>query len=186
MFIEHPVQFKTGVRILMRILRTKDGGVGNVDRHAKKLISRGPEEFDRCMGELREDMVPGQRIYSTVDQRSVSKAIRKFKQNQLDNDYSADPHAFYLDIKNRFVSALQGPGARNTSLFLWDCDDLHQYGNLLSVLEDETLLGQTIIKHNYLTKNGGHIITTPFQYPKFISPMYQELLRKNAMMLWYY
>lgn len=179
--LEHPNRFKEGVRILMRVLRTKDGGKGNVDRHAEKIVTRNSTEFDEALAFLVNTMQPSERIYSTVDTRDCKKAIRLFKQNQLDNDYSKSPEDFYLDIKNRWVSALQSPRARATSLFLWDCDDMEQYTKLLSlkVISD-------VLAHAYMTKNGGHIITAPFEYPRLLSPELHPLLHKNAMMLHVY
>ena len=41
------------------------------------------------------------------------------------------------------------------------------------------------IQDCYLTKNGSHIITTPFN-PHALSPMMLEALKKNAMMFWSY
>lgn len=182
--INHPSNFKEGVRILMRVLRTKDGGKGNVDRHAKKVITRNSTEFDNALVELVNTMQSTERIYSTVDARDSKKAIRLFKQNQLDNDYSKAPEEFYLDIKNRWVSSLQSPRSRMTSNFLWDCDTIEEFEEL--VRELGTNAGLSSILDVYPTKNGGHIITQPFEYPKLIDPKWHPILHKNAMMLWVY
>lgn len=182
--LTHPEQFTNGVRILMRVLRTKDGGVGNVDRHAKKLVSRNPKEFEECLARLVDDMLPTERIYSTVDMRDMSKAIRTFKTEQLSNDYNPE-HVrddFYIDVYNRWISALQQPSARATSLFLWDCDTPEQYADVQQVLY---AVGAAIV-HRYDTKNGGHIITAPFNYTILDRNDYQPLCKKNAMMLWVY
>lgn len=166
----------------MRLLRSKDGGKGNVDRHAKKVITRGEADYDIQLGRLLQDILPEERIYSTVDARDVRKAMRTFKQLQLDNDYTPDPENFYLDINNRWVSALQQPSARATSLFLFDCDDVQTYEDLRSVLYEIDDPSVATV-HAYLTKNGGHVVTSPFAYPKLLPPRFHPLLHKNAMLL---
>lgn len=182
--LQHPDQFKEGVRILMRVLRNKDGGVGNVDRHSKKLVSRNPQEFDKHLERLILDKTPNERIYSTVDMRDMGKAIRTFKTEQLNNDYNLEDirNDFYIDVYNRWISALQQPSARATSLFLWDCDTAEQYADVQQVL----FAIKAPICHRYETKNGGHIITSPFNYTILDKFSYQPLVKKNAMMLWVY
>lgn len=187
--IEHPEQFKEGVRILMRVLRNKDGGVGNVDRHSKKLVSRNPEEFDKNMARLMDGMLPNERIYSTVDARDISKAVRMFKTEQLNNDYNRPDifEDFYIDIYNRWISALQQPSARATSLFLWDCDTVEDFKQLREELESLGMEDdERLHMYHYQTKSGGHIITASFAYPKMLDQKWYQLLKKNAMMLWAY
>lgn len=180
--INPPEHFKTGIRILMRIHRTKDGAVGNADRHAKKVVTRGEADYDIQLSRLLRDILPEEHIYSTVDARDLKKAMRTFKQLQLDNEYTPDPENFYLDIHNRWVSSLQQPSARATSLFLFDCDDVQTYEDLRDALykiDDPSV--STV--HSYLTKNGGHVITSPFAYPKLLDSRFHPLIHKNAMLL---
>lgn len=184
--IEHPYVFKEGVRILMRVRRNKDGA-GNTggDRHSKKLITEGPEEFDEALEALLKGSQGDERIYATVDSRDWDKAIREFKRRQLEHDYGDDRsrHGFYRDGFNQVVSALQGSQARATSLFLFDCDSATEYEVLRSILYG---IEAVAIVHAYETKNGGHIITAPFEYPKYLNSELHHLLKKNAMMLWAY
>lgn len=167
----------------MRVLRTKDGGVGNVDRHSKKLVSRNAEEFDKNLEILLKDIQPNERIYSTVDARDTSKAIRTFKELQLANDYTPNPEDFYLDIYNRWISSLQQLSARKTRLFLFDCDSPDEYDRMQNILYN---IESCPIVHRYETKNGGHIITGSFEYPKFLHSDFHHLKFINAMMLWVY
>lgn len=182
--INHPHEFKEGVRILMRCKRNKDGqGSSGGDRSSKKIITSSPQEYDEALQSLIEGTQGGERIYATVDKRSWPKAIRGFKQKQLDNDYASDDtrHSFYKDVSNRMVSCLQGPTARLSSLFLFDCDEPQQYDSLVKELL--SAVGVSGIIHTYQTKNGFHIITKPFEYPKLLDAKWHPLIQKNAMML---
>lgn len=170
--------------------RNKDGeSNGGGDRSSKKIISASPEEFDEALATLvqlaLDDEQRAYRIYATADIRDFEKGIREFKRRQLEADYAdhGSRHGFYRDSFNRVVSSLQQPGARATSLFLWDCDSKEEYEQMRQVLYG---CGAAAIVHAYETKNGGHIITAPFEYPRFINPELHHLLKKNAMMLWGY
>lgn len=171
----------------MRTLRGKDGGKNTGgDRVAKKIITENAEEFDLALQTLIAGAKDNERVYATVDARNWNKAIRSFKQRQLDADYAGDSNrlGFYRDIKNRVVSCLQQPTARASSLFLFDCDSPFEWGLLHRELL--TCVGLGAILDTYETKNGGHIITQPFEYPKLLDPRFHEMLKKNAMMLWAY
>lgn len=170
----------------MRTRRNKDGEGSSGDRAAKKIITNCEQEFNIALGLLIDTIEPGERIYSTVDARNFEKAIREFKRRQLERDYDneVNRHGFYCDSFNQMVSCLQGPTARASSLFLWDCDSVDEYFNLSEELIKTVRL--SVVAHSYLTKNGGHIITRPFEYPKLLDPKFHPLLQKNAMMLWAY
>lgn len=183
MILEHPPLFKEGVRILIRMTRNKDGAVGNVDRHAKKIITRSPEEFDAAIEELVSTSQEGERVYSTVEARDVKKAIRLFKNRQLDADYDGHIEDFYLDIKNRWVSCLQNPRASSGTLFLFDCDDAETHLSVVNTLKERGH-GEKIL-HDYPTKNGAHVITKPFDYTK-LPPELHKVIHKNALILWAY
>jgi len=180
MKIEHPKQFKEGVRILMLTLRSKEGGKVNMpDRVAKKIVSRNAEEFDQALEKLSALRIEPERIYATVEERDLNKGIRIFKERQLEADYyDPDSHfSFYVDIWNRWISSLQSPKARANTLFLVDIDEE----------DDEELIRKEIkenelkIIHEYNTKNGEHLILYPFN-PNIVS----FKVNKNFMMLWEY
>lgn len=182
--IDHPNEFKEGVRILMRVKRNKDSeGEAGGNRSVAKIITSSPEEYDEAVQTLVAGAKAGERIYGTVDARSWGKAIRGFKQRLLDNDYASEDtrHAFYKDVSNRMVSCLQSPQARSTSLFLFDWDGLGDSDSLVKELL--SAVGVSGVLHNYQTKNGWHFITKPFEYPKLLSAEWHPLLQKNAMML---
>jgi len=192
--INHPEEFKQGVRILMRTLRSKDGGKkNNPDRVAEKLVSRSPEEFDKIFEHLLKNRKDQERIYSTVDARNLDKAIRKFKYDQLDADYfdKESRNSFYIDIYNRWISALQSPQSRDGTLFLIDIDngendekkirtDLEALFQGLSGMMGGLQFVPKIVD-DYRTKNGCHIITTPFN-----PSLFPHEVKKNSMILWAY
>ena len=183
--ITHPKEFKQGTRILMRTLRSKDGGkVNKPDRVAEKLVSRNEEEFDELFAQLLAKRTGQERIYSTVDARNMSKAIRQFKYDQLDADYyDKESHAsFYVDIYNRWISALQSPQSREGTLFLWDIDEDNMNPEGLTTIYESIRHNNIEIIDDYPTKHGKHLITKPFN-PNIVS-FYG--IKKNAMMLWAY
>ena len=183
--IDHPSSFKDGVRVLLLMLRAKDGGSAKTDRAAvKKVITKSAEEFDEALVELRSLWQPHWRIYSTIDARSISKAIRIFKYRQLDADYYAteDQHAFYLDLDNRWISCLKDGKSGTSSLFLFDFDnDLPDKTTLFHHMHIPTKHFEVL--DTYATPNGHHLITTPFN-PAVVPDAISKILMKNSLMLW--
>lgn len=182
--IYHPDEFVEGVRILMLTTRSKDGGrTNNPDRQKsnKKYVTRSKEEYYEKLDELLEEMTPAQRIYSTVDPRSIPKAIRIFKQRQLDADYYGEEEwkNFYVDIFNRWISSLQSPASRASQKFLFDIDDDgdNEDVGLNDVMFKLMELGIEDV-YFYETKNGYHVITPPFNPSGFPASV-----QKNAMLL---
>ncbi len=163
-------QFKDlsdGIRVILLIHRTKEGGKNNkYKRHLKKVITTNSQEYFDTIRELKEIKDSDKRtlrIYATVNDCDINKAIRLFKQRQLDNDYASEKLnlQFYLDIKNQFISCLMDKSCRNSKNFLFDldgCDDrsFKQIHQRISKLTEIIL--------SYPTKNGYHIITKPFNY----------------------
>lgn len=199
--IPHPDSFKEGVRVLLLMLRAKDGGSAKTDRKAtKKVVTQSPQEFDEALAELRSAWRPVERIYSTVVARNLNRAIRNFKYRQLDADFFAavDRESFYLDLENRWISCLKDPSAcAGTKAFLFDIDiDDQRYDpttvrdELVALKVDAAqaplVVGDSIVLDEYCTRNGKHIITLPFN-PALLSPRVPRFcLHKNALMLWSY
>lgn len=185
--IKHPSSFKDGVRVLLLMLRAKDGGSAKTDRKAtKKIITQSAAEFDEALAELRALWQPEQRIYSTINSRSIDKAIRIFRYRQLDAEYFAeeDHHSFYLDLENRWISCLKDSKASLGSLFLFDFDnDMPGKTQLFHNFYIPTSLYNVV--DTYATRNGHHVITTPFN-PSEVAPELRAILMKNALMLWSY
>lgn len=159
---EIPEMFTDGVRGLMLLRRNKDGEEGNAQRKSIKRISLSSKEWKENVCELKylqDTSHQGYRIYSSVNSRDMSKAIHEFKRRQLETDYG-NLHEFcmfYCDIKNRFFSCLMNPNCRATSHFLIDCDTQEEYEHAELQLRNSGL-----VLMQYPTKNGYHIITSPF------------------------
>ena len=177
--INHPIEYKQGIRILMLTLRSKDGGkVTKPDRIARKLISRNEEEFDKHLNSLIKIAKENERIYVTLDARDMNKAIRKFKEDQLQADYYDidSRNSFYVDIYNRWISALQSPSSRVGTLFMVDVD---YDKDDITKIKEEIKKNNLVVVYDYKTKNGEHIILEPFN-PSLVS----FKCIKNQMMLW--
>lgn len=178
--LDHPSTFKGGVRVLLLMLRAKDGGSAKTDRKAtKKVVTQNAAEFDEALAELRTIWQPGQRIYASINARDLGKAQRIFNFHLLEANYfdPASRDAFYLDLENRWISCLKSPRAATQSLFLFDVDEedhLHE-------LRDHKLLQN--VGYWYPTRNGWHFITPPFN-PGTLPTHLQPLLMKDSLMLW--
>jgi len=157
--------FTDGVRVLFLIWRNKEGAKVVRNLKIRELISLSEEEFEKCLEQLldlkeRYAELP-LRIYSTVNKRNMDKAIRKFKELQLENDYQdkAQFYGFYKDIKNRWISSLMRPSSRLETQFIIDIDNEDK--DYLKKIESEILEHTELIK-KYKTKNGYHLIVKPF------------------------
>lgn len=159
-----PDKFKEGYRGVMLLKRTKDGGDGNADRRAFKKITSSKEEWTETIKEflkMRIMMYPEHRIYSSVNSRDMTKAIREFKRRQLDTDYDSYINDFYCDVKNRFFSCFMNPLAKKDKFFLIDCDTPEEFELTLNVIPNELIL------YIYPTKNGNHVITKAFDIKEY-------------------
>jgi len=161
--------FKTGYRLLIMLHRKKDGGHGRADYHSIKYLVNGKEEFDEKLKRLQDAKATHSdipyRIYSSINERDMDKAIRKFKYEIIDNDYvdKIQRNRFYTDINNRLIGCVQKPENKKTKNFLFDVDEGTHYKTDKDVeLFCQHLLFYTNILFKKKTKNGWHIITEPF------------------------
>lgn len=177
--IEHPERFKTGVRVLMLVSRNKDG-LSKVKRH--KRISKSVDEFNEQLEYLVRISNDNERIYSSLVELCPIKAMRRFKEVQLENDYSEDPTQFYHDCRNRWISALTKPQSRAHKLFLFDCDTKDEYRDCLN---DLSYVAKEGLTYSYETKNGHHIVTEPFNIMD-VSESVRGLYKGNDMILFGY
>lgn len=188
--IDHPASFKEGIRVLLLMLRAKDGGSAKTDRRAtKKVITTSVEEFDAALSELRALHQPNQRIYSTIDPRDLQKAIRSFQFRMLEAQWFDEENRnnFYLDLENRWISCLKDPKSGRGHLFLFDLDE--DSADFESVYEEITNRKQglftPVVVDDYKTRNGRHLITMPFN-PALVSNAARDCKHSNALMLWSY
>lgn len=179
-------QFTGGVRVLFLLQRHKDGGHTNNSK-LRMYITRDTEEWIDAYAKLLQEKgeYPGValRIYQTLNARNVKKAIRTFKELQLANDYADNESMenFYIDIKNRWVSALMKPCNKAASDFLIDVDtdDVATYDAVEACLAELALVKPITF---YESKKGRHYITPPFN-PNLFPQIDMVEVKKDAMML---
>ena len=176
--------FFDGMRVLMLMQRNKDGGASHhPDRKAIRIITTGIDDFKKQLEFLIGSIEEGQRIYMTVNDRDMNKAIRKFKEMMLATDYDEVDvrDKFYLDIKNRFLSALMKPSSRKSSYFLIDIDTEEEFSYFVSFLSSNEIE----IFERVPTPSGEHFITSPFN-PNLVDEKHRDCIKKDAMVLLYW
>lgn len=179
--------FTDGVRLIMLIHRAKEGSKSPNNDKVRKVIVTTRKEYEdtilEMLQEIKRTEIP-YRIYASASSRSVEKAMRKFKQEQLDADYFAfeDKHRFYLDIYNRFFGCLSQQGSATETTFLVDLDSKEELEECLCVLGDNDL-NDFVIKR-YYTKNGSHIVMRPFD-PKRLGK-FESHVHKDGLILLHY
>lgn len=162
-------EFSDGLRVILLIHRSKDGATHS-SRHERMMFTRNKEEFKETLAFLLEERtkhpLQNLRVYSTVNQRNLQKAIRAFKIDQLEMDYQNEQvqSDFYTAIKSRFASCLMRPTSKKTSYFVFDIDNPMTLDEALGII-DRSGFSDTIVKQ-YGTKNGWHIVTLPFNHTK--------------------
>lgn len=176
--------FTDGCRVLFLIQRHSDGGHTNNSK-LRSYISRNDAEWITACAKLLQEKAQYThlplRIYQSLNARNIEKGIMHFKHAMLDADYFDDTQrqGFYLDVRNRIVSALMKPPSAATSFFLYDCDTTDE--EVLTPFRLE-LQKYTNIIHEYPSKSGIHIITGPFN-PNLIECPKDIEWKKDAMML---
>lgn len=156
------IDFTDGVRCMLLLHRKKEGmGGGHPHHSSPKRISVTREEYVENLCVLLDLFYKSDkdlRIYASCNPRNMRKAIRRFKELQLDNDYADnDTHlGFYADIDNRFFSALMRE--KDDNLFIIDIDDNSIMGTVDKLVAELELT----VYNKYATKNGWHIVVAPF------------------------
>jgi hypothetical protein len=180
MLIQHPNSFKEGTRVLMLKSRHKDG---ITDERTITRVTHSLEQFDRELGELIGMLQPNERIYASAAKRSIGKAVRLFKQRQLDADYDDDPQRFYRALQDRWVSCLMAPTSEDDKLWLFDCDTIEETDRVRA--EIQAHYDRPWMPYSYQTKNGTHILVTPFNIEP-LTVVTCKLIHKNPIILWAY
>ena len=180
-------RFTEGTRVLLLMLRKKDGGHTKERRRRlrTKIVTSGSDEFFAQLKKLKQEWQPGLRIYSSVNPRSMKKGIHILKQKMLEADFAGGEQQihFYTHLKENMVSALCKPESRERSDFLIDIDGDDKdkkEKQVLAILKENDIKIHT----TYETKNGLHIITDPFN-PNLI-PSEMAEVKKDTIMLLYY
>lgn len=156
--------YTSGIRTLMLIHRKKDGGPSKEKRSPNIFeISRNEDDFVKKFNELMEvkekSKIP-YRLYSSVNERDFSKALRLFKMQQIEIDDAPIEQKmdFYFQSRSQFFSCISKPQCAKTNLFLIDIDDNFDEVNRVHLM----LLDIAKIISTRQTKNGYHLITEPF------------------------
>lgn len=175
--LDHPENFKTGLRVLFLRSRNKDGLTNS---KSMTLISRNPDEFDSQLMLLAREAKEGQRIYASAGDRSIRVAAKNLKLAMLENDYHPDSDNFYEHLYTRWVSALMQVNAQLNKIWLFDCDNEKQ-----SSITNANLMNINVEFYAYPSKNGYHFLTKPFDM-RMLVPEVAELKHTNPLMLWGY
>lgn len=121
------------------------------------------------------------RVYMNINSRNMPKAIKEFKKQMIDADYTPFYHNWYLNLDQKFKHILMQPKQRETKYFLIDIDSkdlyiLFQVNNQLRDMEVEKI-------NFYHTPNGFHFITKPFNINKM--KIENVEIKTDAFMLLY-
>jgi hypothetical protein len=175
--INHPEPFMEGSRILMLKSRHKDG----VEKQRTIIKhTRARDDFIWELEIMASEMLPNERIYASAGPRDTARAIRLFKERQLDADYSADPMEFYGNLSARWTSCLMDPKAQAGKLWMFDCDSADDLAETTCALDQHY---NRALRHQYATKSGYHIIVEPFDRTK-LPDRVRRLIHENPLMLW--
>lgn len=175
-FIDH-IHHKDGVRVLQLTGRNKDGA----KKRVISRVSRNAEKFDEIFDELLLIMKPEERIYASASARDVKKASVLLKHRMVDNDLHQNPTEFYENLNSRWISCLMDPTCQSPRKWMFDCDTIEDYRTVLKYLES---IGKSV-EYQYKTKNGYHILMTPF-HMKDATPELTYCRHDNPLMLWAY
>ena len=166
-----------GTRVLSLTGRNKDG----VKPRRLFRVSHDESRFQEILMELVKIAKPGERIYSSASARDVKKASYDFRIRMIESEREEDPLAFYTGMNSRWVSCLMSPTCQSPKIWMFDCDSLGEYDLVLDYLEH---VGKSI-EYQYETKNGYHVLVTPF-HMKDPYVGITTLKQDNPLMLWMY
>jgi len=188
------VAFTNGTRVLFLMQRNKEGGHTN-NTKLEKVIVHNYAQYTYELAKLllyKEKAAEGGvtlRIYASVNQRNHNKAMWTFRQRQLDVGKQGieQEYYFYRNVHAEMVSALMLPANRLTSMFLLDIDHTDDPTEVLTALTENIkhVNGVKVVAlmHTYKTKNGCHVITTPFN-PQALNSLHGKVdLHKDGLML---
>lgn len=179
--------FTEGLNLILLIHRAKEGAERANNDKVKKVIVKDRKEYEETVYNLlvktQESGLP-YRIYASCAPRDVTKAIRKFKQEQLDADYfgEAEKHGFYTDIFNRFFGCLATPSSSAETRFLIDLDSREEEADCLKQIGNAGL-NDHVLKR-YYTKNGMHVVMRPFN-PELLGPFAANIHKDGLILLNY-
>ncbi len=174
--LNHPDEYGEGIRIIYTSARAKDGHQ-TPKREVDVRISYCLEEYNDIKQSLIYNLLPNERIYSSVCPRDEHGAMKEFTLRKTISDFSKHPSDFYRNANNQWRRCLGSSMDRSKQKFLFDLDN-----------EDEIERAWQV-KHKmpfkpyiYRTKNGMHIVTPAFNYT-VLPEWLREKMMKDAMLL---
>jgi hypothetical protein len=178
--------FIDGPRMIMLIQREKDGGSHKEEKRSLSTrFTFGPVSFKRALAELLmlRPLYENSRIYANVNKRNLKKVIRCIEGELLDSHYVSDleqkTNTYMKLIKSPRHFFMQ-PSVREESLFLIDVDITQKEPDALAEpLKLIAHIGCSVLLQ-YKTKNGYHLITTPFNPALWT---HSSEIKKDGLML---
>lgn len=159
--------FTDGVRVLLLLQRTKDGGANDEEKRAfETYTTYSPEEFKEKLFNLlliKSTIKDNVRIYLSANPRNIKKVIRYTEQQLLDAHYSSEEmqNSVYKKLLKKPRHFLMQQSCKDGSLFLIDVDDLDGKDTSDIAIKKIAELGIEEVKR-YRTKNGWHFVVKPF------------------------
>lgn len=175
-----------GTRVLMLLLREKDGGSHNeFKRRCITEVTHDKEQLQRKLEQMIYFSVTSDepyRVYMTVNDRNIRNAERVIKERMLMVDFSDEDNRdfFYKRFEYRWHSALMDNSSRNSKYFLLDIDDDCCDWN---EVEKKCWAEKIEIVKKYRTKNGWHFITKPFN-PVLLDGLCDIQKDSQALLYW--
>ena len=182
--------YTEGTRVMFLMSRRKDENGDKRSEKIRKIITTSHDEFSNALNlflnaqDKAFSFGMNLRIYSSVNARNMNKAIREFKQRQLDRDFDSIQirNQFYCLVKDQFISCMMKQHCKETSFFLLDVDQ-EDATEIFIHIENLNEAGKNIkILGSFPTKNGWHVITTPFD-PKYVDGIKNVSVQKDGLLL---
>lgn len=159
--------FTDGVRVLLLLKRTKEGGANSEERRIfESYTTHSPKEFKEKLFNLlliKSSIKDSVRIYLSVNPRNTKKVIRYIEQQLLDAHYSTEEmsSSVYRKLLKNPRHFLMQQSCKDSSLFLIDVDDTERGDVSDEAIKKIAELDIEEVKR-YRTKNGWHFIVKPF------------------------
>lgn len=182
--INHPLEYREGVRVMLLTGRNKDKK--GIEQRKVFRISHNVEQFSRYFDELVALSEYGERIYVSSSTRSLQKAQRAFKIKMLNADFDPN-YDFFRNLNANWISCLMQPSSQEDKRWIIDCDVNGGPMYFTQIVDKITAyLSETNIKfYTYQTKTGRHFVTEIFNR-NHLDDTIKRMLHTNDYMLWAY
>ena len=182
--MERFAQFTHGTRVVMTLLRAKEGGHKNeYKRRRYRAVSNTPKELHGAILTallLLRTVAPWHRVYMSVSPRSLRNAELTFKRDMLETDFTGEgtnKQAFWERIEDKWVGCLmESNPPKGEGLFIIDVDATDNAPQLHWCAQNDVEIVMA-----YRTKNGWHLVTKPFN--RSIWPAELGEVKDDALLL---